>query len=162
MIIQVSYSQYELSSPGSVRSEEWPDSQDGLLTGEDDWLAVICGTDSGMVNFDLRVEAVRPDAVDTSGPWEMLAERDLTCRQQVVAAWNITHPRESPRFSLPSAGRYRLRVHVSGRAEGRARRFVLENPPEHHLVLMWPAVSASAPSVLKGPDSLSARTSLGE
>jgi hypothetical protein len=153
--LNVTYGQYEVSSPYAVPDDPAPESADGLTAGEEIRMIVLSGTESGPVGLELRVESHDCVPIAVASPWEMIAERDVRFTTPVVMASNIMHPEESLHRSLPAPGLYRVRVHVRGRLAGHERSIVTADPPEHHLVVVRPAASPTPPAVLYGPDPYS-------
>jgi hypothetical protein len=92
---RVSHHQYQVESDRE-RFEAWPDSADGLLTGEDTWFAVITGVEYGHADVTLRLlsEAGPVDSV-----YEMTAERDFYVRPG-------KRPRGTPKPSTTSPTPY--------------------------------------------------------
>jgi hypothetical protein len=97
--------QYCLES-SSHRANEWPTPHNSLATGEDNWTAVLTGTQRGPVTVQLAVLDNRP-TVSQQG-WDMIVERDIMSESGEISVKNITDPEPVHMLRLP-VGRYRLR-----------------------------------------------------
>ncbi len=146
--IGVQDGQYVLES-SPLRNNAWPDPSDGLTTGEENWLAVITGTQWGDVSVEVRVLMSPPATLDTE--WEMVVERDLATKSGEIAIRDL--------YSVPpihavrlSPGLLRVRVHVRGRS-GTPPETSSASPAETHLIQMWPVKHESPATILAGPDS---------
>lgn len=74
--------QYYIEASGG-RGGDWRDPQDGLTTGQANWVAVITGTQWGPVAVHLQSLSTAPASVEAG--WEMVVERDIVTR---TAAWS--------------------------------------------------------------------------
>ncbi|PKW16850.1 hypothetical protein [Saccharopolyspora spinosa] len=70
--------QYHIRSlPGM--NDAWPISHDGLFVGEDNWVAVLCGTQFGPIELRVRKHDTTPEEIDQG--WDMSAEWSLDCAE---------------------------------------------------------------------------------
>jgi hypothetical protein len=130
------------------QDEDWPTPVNALATGEDGWVAVLTGTQFGPVTVQVQILAAPPESYETG--WEMVGERDLHCDEDVIRIRDL-FSNIPPDTVTVRPGIYRLRIHVSSRAE--ASPFaVVEEPIERHLVQMWAVPEPRDPVVLVGPD----------
>ncbi|MGI5171444.1 SAM-dependent methyltransferase [Spirillospora sp. CA-253888] len=139
--------QYHIEAAAD-RNDPWPPPRDGLTTGEDNWAAVLTGTEWGPVTVHLQ--ALQAPSAHIAPSWEMIAERDLVTATGIVEVRSIYLDNAAARLAL-TPGRYRLRIHVRGRALA-APYSVLETPLETHLIQLWPNPTAQDPVLLTGPD----------
>lgn len=146
LTVRASYSQYLLDSSRQV-DDPWPDPIHGLTTGEEDWLAILTGTQYGPVTVHLAVTGAQPERVESG--WDMVGERDLSVPTGTV---NVGGPGDTPELQLRlEPGLYRVRIHVRGRAQAQPYGY-LEKPMEEHLILLWPSQRPQPPARLTDPD----------
>lgn len=142
--------QYHLQA-SYVRVNPWPQPSDSLSTGEDNWIAVITGTSMGPVHVDVALHSQRPEPA-LSG-WEMVAERDIIVGTEGLTIRRPLGRSRDPHLALSALpGRYRVRIHASGRDEASRAGPVLTSPLERHLIEIWPVQEPQPPQVLLGPD----------
>ncbi|GAA4238090.1 hypothetical protein GCM10022254_52540 [Actinomadura meridiana] len=150
--VAVQEGQYHIEA-AARRDDPWPPPQDGLTTGEDHWTGIVTGTQWGPVTVLLQTLAQRPDAV--SDGWEMVVERDLVTEESGIEVRSIFREEAVGNCTVPP-GRYRLRIHVRGRADAAIYNMV-ESPLETHLVQLWPSPQSQAPEIIFGPDTYATR-----
>jgi len=151
---RISHHQYQVESDRD-RFDDWPDSPDGLLTGEDTWFAVITGVEYGHADVILRLLG-EPGPLDPA--YEMAAERDFWVQpDHGIDLYELLKPQPLLSINAPAA-LYRVRVSVTGRwAAAQPRE---DNPIEQHLIELWPADNPSPPAALTDLDQC-ARSYLG-
>jgi hypothetical protein len=138
--------QYQIQSD-THREDPWPDSPDGLLTGEDGWLAVITGAEWGPVEVVVEYRTAAPERLPDD--YEMSAERDLYVDNGRIGIREIYAPRAAEVLDAGN-GRYRVRVSVSGRWEAFTAKS--DSPAERHLVQIWRSEQPAEPATLTSPD----------
>ncbi|GAA0970866.1 hypothetical protein [Actinocorallia libanotica] len=74
VLVTAQEGQYHIQD-GPERLNPWPDPVEALTTGEDNWIAVITGTQWGPVTVHHRLLSKPPTALDPD--WDMIAERDI-------------------------------------------------------------------------------------
>ncbi|GAA4876391.1 hypothetical protein [Saccharopolyspora cebuensis] len=142
--------QYHIrSSPGV--GDMWPASRDGLFVGEDNWVAVLCGTFWGPVDLSVREHDAPLGEVDRD--WDMAAEWSLDCPEGTFAIHDI-YSNDPPHVVEVAAGWTRLRLSVRGRTRAREVPEPVTVPVEQHLLELWPAPAWHGPAVVHGPDGL--------
>jgi hypothetical protein len=150
----ISHHQYQVESDRD-RFEEWPDSPDGLLTGEDTWFAVITGVEYGYADVTLRLLR---EAGPVDPGYEMAAERDFYVQpDHGIDLYELLEPQSLLSIDAQPA-LYRVRVNVTGRWAAAQPRD--DNPIEQHLIELWPVERESPPRVVTGLDEF-ARSYLG-
>lgn len=151
LIVTAQDGQYLVEASGP-RAEDWPDTQDGLTTGGENRAAILAGADWGPVRVTVQLLPAPPE-LQTDG-WEMVVDRDIVNTGSYIGIRSLYQ--DEPIFeSEPAPGRYRLRVHVRGRADAAAVGDV-EAPVEDHLLQLWPTRVPQPASVLLGPDKAAA------
>jgi hypothetical protein len=138
--------QYQIQSD-THRENPWPDSPDGLLTGEDGWLAVVTGVEWGPVEVTVDYRTASPGTLPDD--YEMSAERDLVVENGRIGIREIYAPRAAEVLDAEN-GRYRVRVSASGRWE--AFTVTSDSPAERHLVQIWRSDHPAEPATLTPPD----------
>ncbi|MEU3622500.1 hypothetical protein BS329_03895 [Amycolatopsis coloradensis] len=140
--------QYHIrASPGI--DNEWPDSQFGLFVGEDNWIAVLCGTQYGKVRLTIQALEQAPAEIDQS--WDMAAEKTLDCPAGHLTVQDLYSSSGPQRFEV-APGWIRLRISARHRASALARPEFDPSPVEHHLIQAWPTASQLEPELVYGPD----------
>lgn len=138
--------QYWLDA-SQLYDDPWPDPVYALFTGEEDWIAILTGTQYGPVTVHVTVTGTVPEQLEPG--WDMAGERDLLLPAGTV---RILTPASTPALQLQlDPGRYRVRIHVRGRSEAQPYGHLEEPLEEHHLVL-WPTRQPQSPALLTGPD----------
>jgi hypothetical protein len=80
----------------------------------------------------------------------MIGERDLVIDGKLVLIRDLFSDTPPHHLDL-GEGRYRLRIHVRGRAEA-SRSGMAGQAMEHHRILFFPAGQARPPAILAGSD----------
>ncbi|WP_157430709.1 hypothetical protein [Actinomadura macra] len=152
-VVPVQDGQYYIEASGG-RGGDWLDPQDGLTTGQSNWVAIFTGTQWGPVT--LRLQSLPERSTDLETGWEMIVERDIVTADGGLAVVS-TYSAGSGGMKLPP-GRGRLRIHVRDRAVA-LRHSKLESPLETHFIQVWPSSEPQAPAVLLGPDDVASQIS---
>ncbi|MFJ4099825.1 hypothetical protein [Amycolatopsis japonica] len=140
--------QYHIrTSPGI--DNEWPDSQFGLFTGEDNWIAVLCGTQYGKVRLTVQILDNPPAKPDRS--WDMAAEKTLNCPSGHLSLQDTYSSKDPIRFDIP-AELITIRISTRNREQASTQPEFTDPPPEHHLLQAWPATTQREPELIYGPD----------
>lgn len=127
----------------------WPGSQEGLFVGEDNWVAILCGTSWGPVDLFVRKHDAPPEAVDQS--WDMAAEWSLDSAKGNMVIQNL-YSTDPPHVVDVDPGWIRLRVSVRDRKRANAAPEPLSAALEQHLLELWPEPTRRDPTVVHGPD----------
>lgn len=152
--------QYHINAAG-LHNNPWPTPTSGLFGGEDNWIAVLCGTEYGPVTVRVQYLNAAP-ATATSEHWDMIGERDLVqdpadhpptrWGRDIVTITEIYSDAVAV-MAMPG-GRYRARIHVRNRQESHNR-----NDPftaiEEHLLIFWSVGSSTPPQTLTELDDYS-------
>lgn len=145
LTVRAADGQYHLDT-GVVHDNPWPDSVDGLTTGEAGWMAVITGVEWGPIAVRVQVRHAAPAGTDLG--WDMVAERDLIVGGRGIAINEIYEA--APGYVCDAApGLHRVRVSVRGRG---AQHGEGGESVEQHFLQIWPASSPTQPSTVHGPD----------
>jgi hypothetical protein len=136
------------SSP--ERSDPWPAPFDALTTGEENWIAVLTGTEFGLVEIEVAITGEFPGWDPGQQGWDMVGERDLAVEHGEVLIHDLFSNIPPCRLQLGHR-RYRLRIHVRGRAEAAPHGYLAE-VLERHQILFVPTDEVRPPATLKGPD----------
>jgi hypothetical protein len=151
--------QYHVRS-GPALDNMWPGTTDGLLVGEDTWIAVLCGTSWGPVALTVRRENSPPAEPDPI--WEMVAEWSLECLTGQLILTDLYSDSEPVIIDVPSrSGWIRARVSVRNRLVAAGTPEPISEPIEQHLLQFWAAPDRLNPEVIGEPDSY-ARLYLGK
>ncbi|QRP47934.1 hypothetical protein [Amycolatopsis sp. FDAARGOS 1241] len=147
LTVPVRDGQYHLRSAPGV-DNMWPGTQDGIFVGEDNWVAVLCGTDWGPVELTVRVLPEPPDSVDAR--WDMAAEWTLDGlgHLQIHDTYNTATVAD---LDVPE-GWIRLRLSARDRSLAAQAPEQPERPTEHHQLEIWPVSERLDPAVVLGPD----------
>lgn len=153
LTIQIQDGQYHLHTGSSTGDPSWPDTPNGLLLGEETWLAVLTGTQWGPLVVTLQSLNARPVSIDPG--WDMAAEwtlntpdSEITLQTTYGGATTIATPEQWTRLRIS----VRNRRAAARRAElGEA---VLTEPVEQHLIQYWPTTHVEDPAILVGPDEV--------
>ncbi|GAA4661590.1 MULTISPECIES: hypothetical protein [Amycolatopsis] len=149
LTVPVRDGQYHLRSLPGI-DNMWPGSEDGLFVGEDNWVAVLCGTRWGPVHLTIRRYERQPAEVDTT--WEMAAEWSLDCSDGQLRIHDTYNSADPTDLEVP-AGWSRIRLSVRGRMAASQAPEQLPEPIEHHLLEIWPVPDRLEPAVVHGPDN---------
>lgn len=142
--------QYHLeSSPDRV--DFWPSPTDGVTTGEDNWIAVLTGTEWGPVTVHIHIRRQPPGAVAPG--WDMAVERDITIDEDNTLIVTDPYRHQIPVTIIDEPGTYRARIHVRDRDNAKNVGDTTE-PIETHLIELWPATHRETPRILFGQDNL--------
>jgi hypothetical protein len=141
--------QYLLEA-SALRVNAWPTPVGALLTGEENWTAVITGTQFGP--FSVRIELLGEPPVRVDNHWDMTAERDIVAPEGKLVLHDLYDTEPAYRLAVPP-GRLRMRVHVRDRSAAADRGELPEAAVEAHLILLWPTPIEAVPAVLTGPDA---------
>jgi len=137
--------------PGVI--DAWPDTADGLLVGEENWIAVLCGTQFGPVSLRIQRYDSRPSEVAVG--WEMGVEWSLEAPDGVLSVHDIYSNNEPTLVTVPS-GWLRIRVSVRGRLRAAETPEPVTVAIEEHLLEIWPAADGEDTAVVSGPDEYAA------
>ncbi|MFR9730986.1 hypothetical protein ACL03H_17310 [Saccharopolyspora sp. MS10] len=148
LTVSVMDGQYRIHSLSEM-VEMWPGSQEGLFVGEDNWVAILCGTQWGPV--DLRIRACGRPPGEVERGWDMVAEWSLDCSDGRLTIHDL-YSSEPPEAIDVVPGWMRLRLSVRDRARASRTPEPLETAVEHHFLQLWPAPNRQDPSVVHGPD----------
>ena len=146
--------QYYIEASGG-RGGDWLDPQDGLTTGQDNWVAILTGTQWGPVTVHLQSLPTAPASVEAG--WEMVVERDIVTKDGGLVVVSLYGGGGTGGLKL-RPGRGRLRIHVRDRAVAVPYN-KLESPLETHLIQVWPSSEPQPPAVLLGPDEVAPQIS---
>lgn len=147
LIVHAQDGQYHLRT-GSDINEWWPDSPDGLLTGETEWIAVLCGIEFGPVEITLQLHE-QPPPLDTEH-WEMAVERTLNCPDREMTIVEI-YSGNAHNIPIP-ANLLRLRVSVRNRTTAAPLTIPPQEPVEDHRIDIWPTTNQEPTYIVHGPD----------
>ncbi|HJP77448.1 MAG TPA: hypothetical protein VJ914_24480 [Pseudonocardiaceae bacterium] len=149
--------QYHINAAG-LHTDPWPTPTATLFGGDDNWIAVLCGTEYGPITVRVRYLGVAP-SITTGERWDMIGERDLVqdpgdhsptrWGRDIVVITEIYSDVVAV-IAMPP-GRYRMRVHVRGRQEAHQRNDPLAAIEEHSLVF-WRVDRATPPETLTDLD----------
>jgi hypothetical protein len=130
--------------------DEWPDPMYGLTTGEDGWIAVLTGTQHGLVTVRFQFRDSAPRELEPG--WDMVGERDLICEDTTVRVKDL-FSNVPPHVVVVTPGRYRLRIHVADReAAQRAGVATINEAIEKHFIQMWATGESAETVLLTEPD----------
>lgn len=149
--VRVEEHQYHVGTADPLTEAPEPDqSRNGLLVPGDGVITVWTGTDMGPVN----VEALFLDGVpaEVEDQWSEVVEADLVCGGG-VSVMSFGYAR--PKIDITEiGGRFRIRVHARGRDLANGAGYVLREPLESHLVMLWPHTTAlQGVAVLRSQDA---------
>jgi hypothetical protein len=148
IVAEVADGQYRFESPGHPMDDPWPESEDGLTTGEDGWFVVLAGIEWGPLDVSVEYRAGAP--ADVAPGWETVSQRSFYIPNAVfeilTTSLDVVHT-----VSIPSVGWHVVRVHVRGR-DSRLAKNHQPGGMEEHLLQIWPADSKQPASLLVGPD----------
>lgn len=154
LTITAIHSQYRIEADPE-QWDEWPDPVDGLTTGEDGWIAVLTGTQHGLVTVRFQFRDSAPRELEPG--WDMVGERDLVCEGTQVLVKHLLGD-IPPDVVAVTPGRYRLRIHVAGREAAQRAGVATHNEPiERHFVQMWATSEPAETMLLTEPDEKARR-----
>lgn len=149
--------QYHINAAG-VHVDPWPTPTAALFGGEDNWIAVLCGTEYGPITVRIQVLDAAP-GITTDDQWDMIGERDLVQNpgdhqptrwgRDIVTITELYSDAVAV-MAMP-AGRYRVRIHVRNRQEAHHRNDPFTAFEEHYLIF-WHADDSTAPRILTDLD----------
>jgi uncharacterized protein YndB with AHSA1/START domain len=140
--------QYHIrSSPGI--DNMWPGTTDGLFVGEDNWIAVLCGTQWGPVTISIHGHNAYPTEVDHD--WDMAGEWTLYCPTGRLTIQD-TYSNDRPTAIDVPTGWVRLRLSVRDRSIAAQAPEPITEPIERHYLQYWPVSDREDPTVVHGPD----------
>ncbi|WP_207222719.1 hypothetical protein [Herbihabitans rhizosphaerae] len=119
-----------------------------MTTGEDNWMAVLCGVEWGPIDVTLELHDVGPDELEAG--WEIVSERSLYVTSTIVD-WMSTDGQLFKAISLATPGWHRVRVHATGRQSRKPKRHT-DDGKEEHKIMIWPTSGPSGMQLLLGPD----------
>jgi hypothetical protein len=143
MSVLVQHGQYRVEASDGF-TDPWPAPKDKLTTGEDNWIAVLTGTQFGPLTIQAVVLDARPTEV-VSG-WEVVGERDLVAAEGRISIKSLFASESSHQFSV-APGRYRVRIHARGLAMAQPHGH-LDVPLEDHYLQFWLSTEEAEPTVL--------------
>src|SRR4051794_16135262 len=136
LTVPIEDSQYHVSALKPGLGSPWPDTQNGLLLGEETWLAVLSAQEYGTAELRVRVAESDPGVDD--GDWEMVVERSLSTPLDTIGISRLYGQESLLAIAAPFT-ECRIRLHVTDRLRARQ-----EPKPgvtiEKHLLQVWPAV----------------------
>ncbi|MFI0468291.1 hypothetical protein ACH347_29770 [Saccharopolyspora sp. 5N102] len=150
LAVTVRDGQYHIRSLPGI-DDMWPGSRDGLFVGEDNWVAVLCGTQWGPLELRVRRHDAPPGGVDRD--WEMAAEWSLDCVEGALSIQSLYGSNPPHTIDVPP-GWVRLRLSVRGRQRAQEATEPLDAAAENHFLELWPVPERYDPAVVLGPDSL--------
>ena len=146
LVVAARDGQYHLRGSDGL-DDMWPGTQAGLPVGEDNWLAILCGTEFGPVEVTVHCLSSPPPA---ENGWEMIVERDLEVEDAIVI--RELYVQDQPSTVPATPGWNRLRISVRARYEAASTAALLESPVEQHLIQLWPVTTWTESQIIAGPD----------
>lgn len=148
LTVPVRDGQYHLRSAPGVENM-WPGTRDGVFVGEDNWVAVLCGTNWGPLQLTVRQYPEPPATIEHG--WDMTAERTLDCSDGYIGIHDTYNNVEVADLDVPE-GWIRLRLSVRGRRAASEIPEQQQQPAEQHLLELWPVSHYLDPTTVQGPD----------
>ncbi|MBN6034093.1 hypothetical protein [Amycolatopsis sp. 195334CR] len=148
IVVRAADGQYRLETAPIDLQDPWPQTTDGLTTGEDDWFVVLTGLEWGPLN--LTVEYLADPATAPTDEWEVVSQRTIHIVNSTLVllttSLDVLHT-----FTLPTSGWHQTQIAARGRASRLAEGHNPGGLERHHLQL-WPTPAPAAPTLLRGPD----------